>query len=174
MIPTEFFSTYLAAAQATAQESRIPPSFTLAQAAIESGWGASTLSTEDFNFFGVKSTPSWTGEVVMRETQEFLQGHMVTITAPFRKYADVTAGFEDHAAFLTNGGTYTGRYAPAFQHCDDSCAFAQAVADAGYATDPNYAQKIIMTIHAHGLQEFANDAAYQCRGVPAPSLPDNL
>jgi flagellar protein FlgJ len=152
MTPTVFIPYVLAAAQATQAATGIPASFTIAQAAVESDWDGSGLSQEDFNFFGIKAIGGWTGPSQMWPTQEFLQGHYVTIQAPFRKYASMTEGFEDHAAFLTGNE----RYKPAFEHTDDSIAFAQAVAAAGYATDPHYAQTIAAIIADHDLKQFDN------------------
>ena len=150
MAPGAFISFVLAAAQATQAASRIPASFTIAQAAVESDWGGSGLSQEDFNFFGIKAIGLWSGLSQVWPTREFLQGHDVTIDAPFRKYASMAEGFEDHAAFLTGNA----RYQQAFAHTDDSIAFAQAVAAAGYATDPHYAETIAAIITAHDLKQY--------------------
>lgn len=121
----------------------IPASFTVAEAALESGWGSASPGN---NLFGIKADPSWTGPTVSVPTHEFVNGQMVTITAVFRAYPDWLASIEDHATFLTANP----RYAPAFAY---TCGinFAQAVAAAGYATDPNYAAKIIAIIKAHNL-----------------------
>jgi flagellar protein FlgJ len=153
MAPEAFIAFVLSSALATQAASRVPAGFTVAQAAVESDWDGSALSQEDFNFFGVKAIGGWAGPSQMWPTQEFLQGHYVTIQAPFRKYASMTEGFEDHAAFLTGNE----RYAGAFAHADGSIAFARAVAAAGYATDPHYADTIVAIIVAHDLTRY--DAA---------------
>ena len=150
MIPQQFIALLLAPAQATQAVTGIPASFTIAQAAVESGWGTSQQCLQDFNYFGIKAIGGWTGETQNWETREVINGQSVMVNAAFRKYPDLTAGLEDHAAFLTGNE----RYAPAFQHKDDSIAFAQAVAAAGYATDPHYAQTIISIIQAHSLQQY--------------------
>lgn len=150
MAPNVFFPFVLAAAQATQAATGIPASFTMAQAAVESSWDGSGLSQEDFNFFGIKAIGGWAGPTQMWPTREFLQGHYVMIQAPFRKYASMVEGFEDHAAFLTGNE----RYKPAFDHTDDSIAFTRAIAAAGYATDPHYADTIISIIDGHNLKQF--------------------
>lgn len=148
MIPAVFIPFALEAALKTQADTGIPASFTIAQAAVESDWAGSGLSQKDFNFFGIKAIGGWTGPSQMWPTREFLQGEYVTIQAPFRKYASMTDGFEDHAAFLTGNE----RYKPAFEHTGDSIAFARAIQAAGYATDPHYADTIISIINKHDLQ----------------------
>ena len=152
MAPAVFIPFVLAAALKTQADTGIPASFTIAQAAVESEWDGSGLSQEDYNFFGIKAIGDWDGPSQMWPTEEFLQGHYVTIQAPFRKYGSMAEGFEDHATFLDP--KVNPRYAPAYQHTDDSCAFAQAIQAAGYATDPNYAATIIEIINGHGLKQF--------------------
>lgn len=147
-----FFALLIGPAQATQAATGIPASFTLAQAAVESSWNSSQQALQDFNLFGIKADASWHGETQMWPTREVLHSISEIQDCPFRKYPDLTAGLEDHAAFLTGNP----RYAPAFQHKDDSCAFAQAVAAAGYATDPNYAALIISIINGHDLKQYDN------------------
>lgn len=150
MTPEEFFPYVLAAAQKTQAGSGIPAGFTMAQAAVESAWNGSGLSQQDYNFFGIKAIGGWTGPTQTWPTREFLQGHYVTIEAPFRKYASLEEGFADHAAFLTGNARYRGAFACA----GDSVAFARAVQAAGYATDPHYAEVIVGIIGAHDLARF--------------------
>lgn len=150
MAPQVFIPYVLAAARATQAACGIPASFTIAQAAVESDWDGSGLSQQDFNFFGIKAIGGWRGAVATWPTREFLQGHGVMVEAPFRKYASLEEGFEDHARFLTENE----RYRTAFDHKDDSIAFARAVQAAGYATDPHYADAIVAVIGEHGLKQF--------------------
>lgn len=150
MTPAEFIATISAAAQASMLATKIPASFIIAQAALESGWGKSQLVTFGRNLFGVKADPAWKGEVLTMQTKEFLKGQWVTVPALWRKYPDWLACLNDHAAFLLTNR----RYRPAFAHCDDAEAFSRAIAAAGYATDPEYANKIVSVIRAHNLIQF--------------------
>ena len=150
MTPPQFIALLLPSARATQIATGMPASFMIAPAAVESGWGTSQQCQQDFNYFGIKAIGGWTGATQNWETREVINGHSVFVMAAFRKYPNLTAGLEDHAAFLTGNP----RYAPAFQHKDDSIAFAQAVAAAGYATDPHYAQTIISIINAHNLKQY--------------------
>ncbi|RDU99243.1 glycoside hydrolase family 73 protein [Trinickia dinghuensis] len=145
MTPTDFISAVGPAARTSMQSTKIPASFTVAEAAIESGWG---VHAPGFNLFGVKADPSWHGPVTVQRTREFLNGSWTFVEARFRAYSDWLGSIADHAAFLTSNQ----RYRPAFAYTSGA-TFAQAVAAAGYATDPQYASKIITIIKAHNLSQ---------------------
>ena len=134
------------AARASAKVSGVPASFTVAEAALESGWGSSQLATQGKNLFGVKADPAWRGDVLVLNTREFLHGTWVMVPARWRKYADWQSCMDDHAAFLHQNR----RYEPCFE-CTTGKAFAAAVARAGYATDPDYAAKVMSIIEQHQL-----------------------
>jgi flagellum-specific peptidoglycan hydrolase FlgJ len=146
MTPQEFIAAIAPAAQASAAHTKIPASFTVAQAALESGWGKSQLACEAFNLFGVKADASWHGDVLELPTREFLRGVWVTVPARWRRYPDWLACIDDHAAFLLQNL----RYRPAFQWTSGP-EFAKAVQACGYATDPTYSAKIISIIQGRGL-----------------------
>jgi flagellum-specific peptidoglycan hydrolase FlgJ len=148
MTPADFIAALRDPARASAVKSKIPASFTIAQAALESGWGKSELATRGFNLFGVKADAPWKGDILTMPTREFLQGAWVTVAARWRRYPDWLACLDDHAAFLMKNP----RYHLAFLTTTPE-AFAKAIAAAGYATDPAYAGKIIATINAHNLKE---------------------
>jgi flagellum-specific peptidoglycan hydrolase FlgJ len=150
MTPAEFIAALAPGAVACMQKTRIPASFTIAQAALESGWCHSALAYDAKNLFGVKADPSWHGEMIAMQTREYQKGQWVTVPAKWRKYPTWEACIEDHAGFLL----YNPRYHLAFEHCGDVEAFVQAIAKAGYATDPQYAAKIISIIHSHDLKRF--------------------
>ena len=146
MTPTEFIAAIGPAAQQSVASTGIPASFTVAEGALESGWGSSQLCTLAKNLFGVKADPSWHGDFITLNTREFLNGDWVVVPANWRMYEDWLACITDHADFLKHP-----RYAAAFQHTTDGEAFAMAVAAAGYATDPAYASKIITIMRSHDL-----------------------
>lgn len=143
MAPQDFINAISPAARTSAVTTKIPASFTVAEAALESGWGA---DCPGFNLFGIKADPEWDGPVTMQLTHEVVDGKTVAIMAQFRAYDSWLASVEDHAQFLLTNP----RYRPAFAYTSGS-TFAQAVAAAGYATDPNYAAKIISIIKTHNL-----------------------
>jgi flagellar rod assembly protein/muramidase FlgJ len=146
MAPKIFIQLITPAAQASMRASGVPASFIVAQAALESGWGESRLAREGNNLFGVKAHASWRGDILTLNTREFLNGSWITVPAHWRQYADWSECLLDHAAFLQQNP----RYAACFE-CSSGETFAQAVARAGYATDPDYAAKLIAIIRSHDL-----------------------
>lgn len=135
------------AARAAAKASGVPASVTVAQAALESGWGGSRLYLLARNIFGIKATPDWTGGTLALPTHEVVGGAVVLVDALWRAYPSYGASIADHTAFLTGNR----RYAPAFAHQDDAEAFARAVATAGYSTNPRYAETLIQIMRGHNL-----------------------
>jgi flagellum-specific peptidoglycan hydrolase FlgJ len=150
MTPQEFISAVAQAAKLSMAKTKIPASFTIAEAALESGWGKSQLAQQAFNLFGVKADPAWHGDVLTMQTREFLHGTWVMVPAKWRKYSGWLQCIDDHAAFLMTNKRYDG----AFKVCSDASAFTKAVAAAGYATDPKYSDLIIGIIKQHNLTQF--------------------
>ena len=120
----------------------IPASITLAQACIESGNGTSRLAREANNHFGIKCH-GWKGQTITQ-----------TDDAPnecFRKYARVDDSFTDHAEFLR----YQGRYSSLFDLAPhDYKGWARGLKQAGYATNPLYAEMLIKVIEDEKLYEY--------------------
>ena len=146
MTPQDFIAALSPAAVASMAATGIPASFTVAEGALESGWGSSQLAVQAMNLFGVKADSSWAGPVLEMQTREFLRGKWVIVPARWRKYSDWSGCIGDHAAFLRSNP----RCSTCFLHRDGP-GFAAAVAAAGYATDPNYAALITRLINQHGL-----------------------
>ncbi|MEO0996692.1 MAG: glucosaminidase domain-containing protein [Pseudomonadota bacterium] len=119
------------------------PKAIIAQAALETGWGQRQIRHDDggasHNFFGIKAGRDWSGEAVTRGTLEFVDGVARREQARFRAYPNAAAGFGDYARLLTTNP----RYAATRDHGEDIAGFATALSNAGYATDPDYAQKIM-------------------------------
>lgn len=146
MTPPEFIAAIAPAARASMAKTKVPASFTVGQAALESEWGKSQLAIQARNLFGVKADPSWHGDILTMNTREFLKGQWVMVSARWRKYGDWQGCMDDHAAFLLNNP----RYKCVFSHADGP-GFAKAVQACGYATDPAYADKLIQIMRTHNL-----------------------
>jgi flagellar protein FlgJ len=144
--PTEFLDQLLPAARASQQKAGIPASFTLAQAALESAWGTRAVGC---NLFGVKADKSWAGPVTLVPTHEVINGQRVALTDKFRGYASWDECLADHVRFFQQNRHYAACF-----HEVTGEGWARAVAAAGYATDPDYASKIISVIRAHNLGRF--------------------
>jgi flagellar protein FlgJ len=139
----EFIDTVRPLARAAAAELGLDADILVAQAALETGWGRHTITdragSSTFNYFGIKAGGSWNGAAVDVPTLEFINGRPVKINARFRAYPNSEAAFEDYVAFVSE----QPRYAPALRHGGDPAKYIIGLADAGYATDPRYAEKIL-------------------------------
>jgi len=146
MTPEDFISAIAPDAMASARDTQVPASFTIAEAALESGWGN---HAPGHNLFGVKADARWDGPTTEQRTREFIAGTWTMTFARFRAYDDWLGSMRDHAGFLRSNPRYSRCFEAA-----DSIAFTRRVAVAGYATDPKYAEDIIAIINQHGLQRF--------------------
>lgn len=127
----------------------IPASVTMAQAIIESNAGNSKLAQITNNHFGIKCKSYWDGKQYYHpDDDRDANGNL--IPSCFRKYDSVTDSYFDHSEFLLK----TDHYKPLF--CYDKTEYelwAQGLELCGYASDPQYAEKIIRTIEAYHLDE---------------------
>ena len=149
MKPQDFISKIKDDAMVSAAQSKIYASFSIAEAALESAWGSSMLALQGHNLFGVKADKSWTGNTITFRTREFLNGRWCFVSALWRKYPSWLGCFTDHAEFLH----HNKRYEKAFL-AKSVEEFIVEIANAGYATDPLYASKIISIIKEHQLKSF--------------------
>jgi len=141
--PSEFARLFGPVAREASKKSGVPASIILAQAALETGWGASTIGDAK-NLFGIKGTgPAGSIRV---PTQEVINGQRVTINDNFRKYNSWQESIEDHGRLLQNS-----RYARAMAVKNDPDQFARELQRAGYATDPEYASKLINIMKSKNL-----------------------
>ena len=147
MNPSEFIMRLTPAAVSSAKSTGVPASITIAQAALESAWGESGLTKVGNNLFGIKADSLWRGQTLTLNTKEFIKGQWVVVPALWRKYPSWQASIDDHAAFLKRNPRYKACFA-----CSSAPAFAKALAQAGYATDPEYANKLIAVMAKHQLQ----------------------
>ena len=132
----------------------ILPSITAAQAILESGWGNSGLAkAPNHNLFGIKDSDDWNRETVTVPTQEFVNGNYITVNAAFRKYASWNDSVVDHAKFFTGTEWRRNNYRKVVNETDYRIA-AQELKNAGYATDPGYAGKLISLIEVYKLYEW--------------------
>lgn len=150
--PEDFVSAIWAHANAASQATGIPAHFMIAQAALESGWGKHEIRHADnrpsYNLFGIKAGESWKGPVVETITTEYINGVPQKMVEKFRAYNSYAEGFQDYANLLLNNP----RYAAVLKN-QDAAAFAQELQQAGYATDPMYADKLIRIINSSSISQ---------------------
>ncbi|HID45552.1 MAG TPA: flagellar assembly peptidoglycan hydrolase FlgJ [Chromatiaceae bacterium] len=139
--PEAFIQDLWPAAQKVADKLGITPEVLIAQAALETGWGKKMpdgSQGSSMNLFGIKADASWRGEKVSVQTLEYREHVAVREQASFRAYDSTENSMEDYVAFLKNNP----RYETALKHVNDPQRFLRELQDAGYATDPHYAEKI--------------------------------
>jgi flagellar protein FlgJ len=148
----DFVSDIWPHAHAASRATGIPAHFMVAQAALETGWGAKQLKNADgtpsYNLFNIKAGSSWNGPTTAQKSvPEFENGNWQSRRAVFRSYASWGEAFADYAKLLTDNPRYAnvlGR--------DDAAGFAQELKKAGYATDPLYADKLMRIIGGNTLK----------------------
>lgn len=125
----------------------------LAQAALETHWGRSIPSDQlhgsSFNLFGIKAGSSWNGSRVNVPTVEYENGIAVRRVAQFRAYPSAEASFEDYSKLIGSDP----RYAQIKGHGDDELSFASGLVEGGYATDPEYASKVMAIANSPMMQQ---------------------
>jgi peptidoglycan hydrolase FlgJ len=138
-------------AHAAAGTLGVAPRALMAQAALESGWGKHVIRLPDgsssHNYFGIKASAGWHGEVVKVATTEYIGGRAVTVNAKFRAYPDAKTAFKDYVDFIGRNP----RYEKALAHGANAASYARHLEAAGYATDPNYANKIMAILSGDGF-----------------------
>ncbi len=153
--PSEFIAELARCAQPIAQDNDLYASVMMAQAIVESGWGASTLSkAPNYNLFGIKG--SYNGQSVYMDTWEYLNGKWLVKKEPFRKYPSYMESFQDNAHVLKTTSFQAGiyYYAGAWKSNTSSYRDATAWLTGRYATDPSYNAKLNNVITAYNLTQY--------------------
>ncbi|BBJ22473.1 flagellar assembly peptidoglycan hydrolase FlgJ [Candidatus Nitrotoga sp. AM1P] len=129
------------------QETGVPTHLVMGQAALESGWGRREIRLPDgstsFNLFGIKASGNWNGKVAEVVTTEYHNGVANKQVEKFRAYSSYTEAFSDYAHLLRDNP----RYAQVLQSGQGSSELAHALQRAGYATDPDYADKLVKVMN---------------------------
>lgn len=148
----EFIQQLLPAARQAYETYGVLPSITLSQAILESNWGESLLSSQYNNLFGVKAGEQEPG--VYLETSEYVNEEWITIMGRFRVYDSWNESVDAHARLFAFGVDWNPQlYQPVLQ-ANNYVEAARALQTAGYATDPNYATKVIEVIETHNLAQY--------------------
>lgn len=141
--PQDFVKSLWPLAASTAKELGISPRVLIAQAALETGWGnfiaKQANGKSSHNLFNIKAGAGWQGDTVTVATTELKNGAAVKEYAAFRVYDSYHASFKDYITLIK----HSPRYRQALLQARDPQAYAAALQQAGYATDPEYADKVI-------------------------------
>ncbi len=140
--PHQFVKTLLPEARKAARALGVDPKLLIAQAALETGWGKKIIhhpnGRNSHNLFNIKAGRTWEGERVKVGTLEYVDGVAVKKQADFRAYDNYQQSFADYVALLQQP-----RYREALDKAENPKAYLEALQQAGYATDPDYADKIL-------------------------------
>ncbi len=144
----EFLATLYPHAEKAAKALGTEPEVLLAQSALETGWGQKIVrgnnGAPSHNLFNIKADRRWDGDRANVSTLEFEQGIAVRQKADFRVYADFEHSFNDFVSFISDGE----RYQDAKKVAASPKQFIRALQEAGYATDPKYAEKVIKVMQS--------------------------
>ncbi|MCG7544876.1 flagellar assembly peptidoglycan hydrolase FlgJ [Pseudoalteromonas sp. MM17-2] len=139
----------------------VHPGVMVAQAALETGWGKHIIKTasgeSSNNLFNIKAHRDWQGEATVKPTLEYEGGVAVQRKEPFRVYDSIEQSFDDFVSFLKTNP----RYQQALDVADKPHQFIDAIHQAGYATDPQYAEKIKRVLGQSELRALAGDLLRQ-------------
>lgn len=141
--PEEFVEKLKPVFEPYAKQLGLNVDYLLSQSALETGWGKFVNQHGDgrssFNLFNIKADERWTGDSVKVTTTEFKNGHPVRENANFRSYQSYEESLEDYVRFLSTND----RYSEALENTNKPNNFFYQLQNSGYATDPNYARKVI-------------------------------
>lgn len=150
----DFIEQVAQKAQSVQREFGVLPSISISQAILESNWGTSTLAKENHNYYGIKGSNSSNSTIF--QTKEFIEEtkEWIQIEAPFRMYTSFEESMDDHAKLLVHGTKWNPEL---YQKVIDAPTYkeaAHALHQAGYATDPNYPEKLIRLIEQYELFKY--------------------
>ncbi|PKI14773.1 flagellar assembly peptidoglycan hydrolase FlgJ [Colwellia sp. 12G3] len=144
--PKDFVTALIEPAQKVQKTLGVPFQVVIAQAALETGWGQKMIKDKEGassnNLFNIKADSRWAGDKITKDTLEFEQGAMIKKSEPFRTYQSLSDSVDDYINFLST----SERYQEALQDSGNVEHFLQGLQKAGYATDPQYADKILGTL----------------------------
>jgi flagellum-specific peptidoglycan hydrolase FlgJ len=141
-----FINKIAQTAQSVARKWKVPASVVIAQAALETNWGRALKGNA---YFGVKQGAT-SGDAIAFTTSDFIDGQKVTIVDRFRKYKGLNDAANAYGQLLRAAP----RYKEVFKYTTNPVKFAEALQQAGYATDPQYAQKLKSIINKYDLTAY--------------------
>ena len=153
MKPKNFIDMVKYPALEIEQEYGIPAAVIIAQAALETGWLRHQIKDKytgenSYNLFGIKAHGGWEGDTVTIDTHEYKNGRRFKKEDKFRSYDSFQESILDHMQFLFDNPRYEKTL-----EADNPIEFARRLQAAGYATDPEYANKLISIMRKYDLLE---------------------
>jgi flagellar protein FlgJ len=150
--PAEFVGRVMPSIQRAASALGIDPKGMLAQAALETGWGQRMPRAADgsssHNLFGIKAGTEWTGPRATADSMEVINGVATPRRTAFRAYASVEESINDFSSLLKS----SPRYKDAIAGGHSAAVYIAAIGSSGYATDPDYGNKLNQILNSDTLQ----------------------
>lgn len=165
MTQKEFIAKIAPFATKDMKETNIAASLTIAQAALESAWGCSGLTAKANNLFGIKG--SGTAGSCTMPTTEYVKGKPIKVDAAFRAYKNWGESISDHSKLIMNGVSWDKNLYKGVVGKRGADA-ARAIAAAGYATDPKYAEKLISIMNEWNLYQYDEAVKPEKEGTKMP------
>ena len=164
MKPKQFIQEIKEDALKIHEEYSIPAAIIIAQAALETGWLRHQIRDKytginSYNLFGIKADKSWDGPTVTIDTHEYKDGRRFKTEAQFRAYKSYKESILDHMEFLFENPRYEKTL-----EADSPIEFALRLQEAGYATDPKYAEKLISIIRTYNLLDIKPEGSTDYEG----------
>lgn len=157
----DFVQTLYPIFSQVANKLSIDPKIMLAQAALETGWGKFIMHDQQGNFsnnlFSIKADNRWDGDKITVNTLEYREGIANKEKAAFRLYDSFSASVHDFVNFIANNG----RYQKALHVKENAEQFISELQQAGFATDPHYADKVLRIYHSDTLNESLDKLGYR-------------
>lgn len=144
--PDEFIQKMLPSATQAAEKLGVDPEVLIAQAALETGWGEKVIADRNGepsnNVFNIKAHNGWQGRAVSADTLEFANGKFEKERAAFRQYSSIEESVNDYVSFIQDNPRYQS-VATGNKTAEE---YIQGITQAGYATDPAYASKVLSVL----------------------------
>lgn len=158
--PQQFVEKLWPMAKRAADKIGVTPEVILSQAALETGWGKHVINKANgessFNLFNIKADSRWTGDKASVGTVEYHNGVAIRQQAQFRSYESYQQSFDDYVNFLQT----QPRYQNALKQTDNPEQFIEELHKSGYATDPDYADKIKRIMNGATLAQISQQPSY--------------
>jgi flagellar protein FlgJ len=150
--PADFVNRMMPPIRRAASALGLNPAGLLAQAALETGWGQRMPRNPDgsssFNMFGIKAGDGWSGARAVADSMEVTNGVATPTRTAFRAYGSIEESVDDFASLLKN----SPRYREAIAAGADAQAYIAHIGKSGYATDPEYGNKLNKILNSDTLQ----------------------
>jgi flagellar protein FlgJ len=154
--PDSFVKSILPEVTNAAKNLGVNPRHIVAQAALETGWGSHVMfdakGNNSHNLFGIKAKSDWSGNTVSIESVEVVDGVAVKERSQFKSFDSYQSAIDDYTQMLQS----QSRYDKVIGSGDDVKAFGEGLLSGGYATDPEYANKLTRVLQNSALSSKEN------------------